>query len=91
MASMEQFQGFYQNLSYIPSNTEEFYPSTNFQKTWTQSELFTQADSVILNTALPTKDETYFAQPSPAIASEKPKKKMEKTIEKEILSAKKNS
>jgi|LakMenE01Jun11ns_1017448.scaffolds.fasta_scaffold9135938_1 hypothetical protein len=67
MASIEQFQGYYQNLGSIYSNSEEFYPSTNFQKTWTQSELFTQADSLVPNTVVSPKDEAYMATQLPII------------------------
>jgi len=69
LASLEQFQGYYPNMGSIYNNSEEFYPSTNFQKPWTQSELFTQADSIIPNSVAPNKDEVHLITQLPPITS----------------------
>lgn len=46
MATLEPFQGYYQNLGSFYSSTDEIYPSSVFAQNWTQSDLYTQADTI---------------------------------------------
>lgn len=91
IATIEQFQGYYQNISGYYPNNEEIYSYNSYPQTWTQNELFSQNDH---KTALPTqlpREDTPEAQQKEKASTARPKRRMEKTLEKEILSAKKNS
>jgi hypothetical protein len=46
MATVEQFQGYYQNVSNIYSNADELYPASTYCQTWTHSDLYTQNDTI---------------------------------------------
>lgn len=91
MASVEQFQGYYQNLGSFYSNSDELYVASTYPQTWTQSEVYTQCDTIASQSNQPAKEDSQNPVQRPQSHPLKPKRKIEKTIEKEILSAKKNS
>jgi hypothetical protein len=89
MAGLETYQGYYQNIGGYYSNTDEMYPSQNYPQTWPQNDVFAQNDTKVLPVTQVPKDDA--PTPTPSLPLLKPKRRMEKTLEKEILSAKKNS
>jgi hypothetical protein len=46
MATIEQFQGYYQNIGSFYSHTDDLVPASAYPQTWTQTEAYTQCDTV---------------------------------------------
>lgn len=80
VTSFEQIQGYYQNIGSFYSTGDDLLVSSNYHQTLTQSEAFTQIDTVPQNFSLGMKESVQAPLPKQKSLAEKPKRRMEKTV-----------
>lgn len=87
----EQYPNFYQNIIGFYQHFEEMFPTTNYTMTWPQNDQLSICCQNITNLSTISKDNCQSNSPIPMATAPKYKRRIEKSLEKEILSAKKNS
>ena len=88
---LQQFQGYYCSISSLYQTTEDFINSSLYTLPWTQTEFFKQNQNAFTLTNTLSTETTQIITTAKPVDQEKSKKRAEKTLEKQILSAKKNS